>query len=66
MLPASFLAGTTTETMGSMEIAGGEDLVSDAELDRLISTEAAHEERAMDEDIARGLKEIERELGKEK
>ncbi|MCX7020602.1 MAG: hypothetical protein NTY46_16755, partial [Candidatus Sumerlaeota bacterium] len=56
----------TNETMGSMEIAGGEELVNDAELDRMISAEAAQEERGMDDDIARGLKEIERELSKDK
>ena len=56
----------TTETMGSMEASGGEELVSDDELDRLISADATQEERVMDDDIVRGLREIEKELGREK
>jgi hypothetical protein len=56
----------TTETMSSMEMTGGEDLVSDADLDRLLEADAAHEERVMDDDIAKSLREIEKELGRDK
>ncbi len=47
----------TTETLGSMDVAG-DDLMSDAELDRLIAGE-----RVLDKEVAAGLKQIERELG---
>ncbi|MCI0343774.1 MAG: hypothetical protein L0216_21935 [Planctomycetales bacterium] len=42
-----------------------EDAASDAEIDRMIEEEAAAEEgKGLDEEISKGLKEIEKELGK--
>ena len=52
---------------GSMfgEPMGEGEIVSDAEIDRLIETEAAAAEGAADAEIDKGLKEIRKELGKE-
>ncbi len=45
--------------------ATAEDAASDAEIDRLVEEEAAAEEgKGLDEEISKGLKEIEKELGK--
>lgn len=53
----------SSETMFN-ESAYSEDLVSDAEIDKLIDTEIAHEEsKGADAEIDKGLGEIEKELG---
>jgi len=52
----------SNETMFN-EQAYSEDLVSDDEIDRLIDSEVAHDEsKAVDQEIERGLGEIEKEL----
>jgi hypothetical protein len=53
-------------TMETMETSVDESLASDDEIDRMIEVEAVHKERVLDDEIARGIKDIERELGKEK
>lgn len=55
----------TNDTLGSMD-SMGDDIVNDADIDRLIESEAMREEKVMDEEIAKGLKDIERELGRDK
>jgi hypothetical protein len=48
------------------ETAGSEELVSDEEIDALVDAEVAQAEgEGIDEAISKGLKEIEKELGKE-
>jgi hypothetical protein len=48
------------------ETASGEELVTDEEIDALIEAEVAQSEgKGIDEAISKGLKEIEKELGKE-
>lgn len=54
---------SSSESMLS-EPSDAEDVISDEELDRLIESEAAHEEGKLDDEIDRGLKEIEKELAK--
>ena len=54
----------STESIGNLDTVDEGLTVSDDEIDRLLDAEAAHESRAMDDEIADGLKEIEKELGR--
>ena len=56
----------STEHVMSGEVEGEEEVVSDAEIDRMISEEVVHEESAgVDKEIEKGLKEIQDELDKQ-
>jgi len=60
-----FLDSTTASMFG--ETTASDDLVTDAEIDRMIDEGlAADEEGGLDEEIRKGLGEIERELGKDR
>jgi len=57
----------TQEHVMSGEMEGEDKIVSDAELDRMLSEEVAHaEEGAVDKDIEKGIKSIQDELDREK
>ncbi|MCZ6691513.1 MAG: hypothetical protein O7H41_18135 [Planctomycetota bacterium] len=56
---------SVSETMG-MDPTSSADLVSDEDIDRMVDAEIVHEEgEPLDAEISDGLKEIEKELGKE-
>lgn len=56
----------TQEHVMSGEIEGEDKIVSDAELDRMLSEEVAHEEgEGVDQEIEKGIKSIQDELDKE-
>ena len=55
----------SSESMFAEEPAG-EAIVSDDEIDKLIEAEAVHEEGKIDQEIEQGLKEIDKELSKDK
>jgi len=59
-----FLSTSGQTMLGEPGGATGEEIVSDAEVDKLIGGEAAEAERAADQEIDRGLKEIRDELDK--
>ena len=56
---------SVSETMG-MDPTSSADLVSDEDIDQMVDAEIVHEEgEPLDAEISEGLKEIEKELGKE-
>ncbi|MBN1417875.1 MAG: hypothetical protein JXP34_03815 [Planctomycetes bacterium] len=60
-----FLDATTASMFG--ETTASDELVTDEEIDRMVDEElAADEEGGLDEEIRKGLGEIERELGKDR
>ena len=58
-----FLSSASGTMLG--EPLGEGEIVTDEEIDKLVEAEAAHAERAADEEIDKGLKEIRDELAKE-
>jgi hypothetical protein len=55
----------TSEQIITGEVDVDEEIVSDEELDKLLEEEAAQEDSELDEEIKRGLREIEEELQRE-
>ncbi len=56
----------SAHSMFGAESAAASEIVSDADIDRMISEEVAHDETAkVDEAISSGIKEIQEELGRE-
>jgi hypothetical protein len=57
----------TQEHVMAGDVEGEEEVVSDAEIERMLSEEVAHEEDAdVDKEIEKGIKSIQDELDKEK
>jgi len=57
----------TQEHVMSGEVEGENEIVSDAEIDRMLEEEVVHEEGgAVDKDIEKGLKDIQNELDRER
>ncbi len=56
----------TSESVMSNEVEGEDEIVSDAEIDRMLNEQVTHEESGdLNKDIAKGLKEIQDEFDKQ-